>query len=65
MTSGFPDGDNLGSSSFDDFLARVYGTAGGFRPVRPLDLTGLMSEAARARPGGHRRRGRRPAGFHR
>jgi len=65
MTSGFPDGDNLGSSSFDDFLARVYGTAGGFRPVRPLDLTGLMSEAARDLLGTAAGRGRRPAGFHR
>ena len=48
MSSGFHDGDDPGSSSFDEFLARAYGAAGGFRPpARQLDITGLMSETAR------------------
>jgi ATP-dependent Clp protease ATP-binding subunit ClpC len=47
MTSGFHDGDDLGSSSFDEFLARVYGTTGGFRsPARRLDISTLMNEEA-------------------
>src|SRR5690242_6276761 len=47
MTSGFHDSDDLGPSSFDEFLARVYGTTGGFRsPARRLDISTLMNEAA-------------------
>jgi ATP-dependent Clp protease ATP-binding subunit ClpC len=47
MTSGFHDGDDLGPSSFDEFLARVYGIAGGSQPpARRLDITTLMNDAA-------------------
>src|SRR5689334_16040114 len=47
MTSGFHDGDDLGPSSFDEFLARVYGSTGGFRsPARRLDISSLMNEEA-------------------
>jgi ATP-dependent Clp protease ATP-binding subunit ClpC len=47
MTSGIPD-DDPASSSFDEFLERVYGAATGFRPpARRIDLNGLLSDQAR------------------
>ncbi|HEV8219057.1 MAG TPA: ATP-dependent Clp protease ATP-binding subunit [Streptosporangiaceae bacterium] len=47
MTSGSHDGDDLDPSSFDEFLARVYGTVGGLQPSGGrLDITTLMNEAA-------------------
>ncbi len=48
MSDDFYGSQGLGSSPFDDFLARIYGSAGG--PVRPgqrIDITQLMSGPAR------------------
>ncbi len=47
MTSGFYGPEDFGSSPFDDFLARIYGTGGPGRPVRRVDITRLMSAPAR------------------
>ena len=48
MSDDFYGSQGLGSSPFDDFLARIYGSSGG--PVRPgqrIDITQLMSGPAR------------------
>jgi ATP-dependent Clp protease ATP-binding subunit ClpC len=48
MTSGFYGPEDFGSSSFDDFLARIYGGGGGAqRPAQRVDITRLMSGPAR------------------
>jgi ATP-dependent Clp protease ATP-binding subunit ClpC len=47
MTSGFYGPEDFGSSPFDDFLARIYGTGGPRQPVRRVDITRLMSAPAR------------------
>ncbi len=47
MTSGFYGPEDFGSSPFDDFLARIYGTGGPGRPVRRVDITRLMSGPGR------------------
>ena len=42
MTSGFYGPEDFGSSSFDDFLARIYGGGGGVqRPAQRVDITRL------------------------
>jgi ATP-dependent Clp protease ATP-binding subunit ClpC len=47
MTSGFYGPEDFGSSSFDDFLARIYGGGGPQRPAQRVDITRLMSGPAR------------------
>src|SRR5580704_4695806 len=47
MTSGFYGPEDSGSSPFDDFLARIYGTGGPRQPVHRVDITRLMSAPAR------------------
>ena len=50
MSSGFYGPEDFGSSPFDDFLARIYGSggpAGSAGPVRRVDITRLMSAPAR------------------
>ena len=47
MTSGFYGPEDFGSSPFDDFLARIYGTGGPRRPAHRVDITRLMSAPAR------------------
>jgi ATP-dependent Clp protease ATP-binding subunit ClpC len=47
MTSGFYGPEDFGSSSFDDFLARIYGGGGAQRPAQRVDITRLMSGPAR------------------
>jgi ATP-dependent Clp protease ATP-binding subunit ClpC len=47
MTSGFYGPEDFGSSSFDDFLARIYGGGGAQRPPQRVDITRLMSGPAR------------------
>jgi ATP-dependent Clp protease ATP-binding subunit ClpC len=48
MTSGFYGPEDYGSSPFDDFLARIYGTGSGpGRPASRIDITRLMSGPAR------------------
>src|ERR1700739_2743813 len=40
--------EGFGSSPFDDFLARIYGTGGGpMRPNQRVDITQMMSGPAR------------------
>jgi ATP-dependent Clp protease ATP-binding subunit ClpC len=43
----FPGPEDFGSSSFDEFLASLYGGGGPRRQVRRVDITRLMSEPAR------------------
>ena len=47
MTSDFYGPEDFGSSPFDDFLARIYGTGAQGRQVRRVDITRLMSGPAR------------------
>src|ERR1700684_1636752 len=47
MTSGFYGPEDSGSSPFDAFLARIYGTGGPRQPVHRVDITRLMSAPAR------------------
>jgi ATP-dependent Clp protease ATP-binding subunit ClpC len=48
MSSGFFGPEGFGSSPFDEFLARIYGSAGGqLRPGQRVDITRLMSGSAR------------------
>jgi ATP-dependent Clp protease ATP-binding subunit ClpC len=48
MSSGFYGPEGFGSSSFDEFLARLYGGGSGQPlPVRRVDITRLMSGPAR------------------
>src|SRR6516225_6161228 len=48
MSNDFSGSEGLGSSPFDDFLARIYGTGGGpMRPGQRVDITQLMSGPAR------------------
>jgi ATP-dependent Clp protease ATP-binding subunit ClpC len=47
MTSGFYGPEDSGSSPFDDFLARIYGSGGPRQPVHRVDITRLMSAPAR------------------
>ena len=47
MTSGFYGPEDFGSSPFDDFLARIYGTGGPRQPVHRVNITRLMSAPAR------------------
>ena len=47
MTSGFYGPEDFGSSPFDDFLARIYGSGGPRRPAHRVDITRLMSAPAR------------------
>ncbi|HTT52228.1 MAG TPA: ATP-dependent Clp protease ATP-binding subunit [Streptosporangiaceae bacterium] len=47
MSSGFYEPDDFGSSPFDDFLARIYGTGSPGRAVRRVDITRLMSGPGR------------------
>ncbi len=48
MNSGYYGPEDMGSSPFDDFLARIYGAgAGGMRPAQRVDITRLMSARAR------------------
>ncbi len=47
MTSGFYGPEDFGSSPFDDFLARIYGSGGPRQPAHRVDITRLMSAPAR------------------
>jgi ATP-dependent Clp protease ATP-binding subunit ClpC len=48
MSSGFFGPEGFGSSSFDDFMARISGTGSGTpRPGHRVDITRLMSQPAR------------------
>ena len=47
MSSGFFGPEDFGSSPFDDFLARIYGSGGPRQPVHRVDITRLMSAPAR------------------
>ena len=48
MSSDFSGPEGFGSSPFDEFLARIYGTgAGPLRPGQRVDITQLMSGPAR------------------
>jgi ATP-dependent Clp protease ATP-binding subunit ClpC len=48
MSSGYYGPEGFGSSPFDDFIARLYGTGQGpVRPGQPVDITRLMSGPAR------------------
>jgi ATP-dependent Clp protease ATP-binding subunit ClpC len=47
MGSGFFGPEGFGSSPFDDFLARIYGSGGPQRPGHRVDITRLMSQPAR------------------
>ena len=47
MSSDYYDPGDLGSSPFDEFLARIYGGAGPGRSVQRVDITRLMSGPAR------------------
>jgi ATP-dependent Clp protease ATP-binding subunit ClpC len=47
MSSDYYGPADLGSSPFDEFLARIYGGAGPSRPVQRVDVTRLMSAPAR------------------
>jgi ATP-dependent Clp protease ATP-binding subunit ClpC len=48
MSNDFSGPEGFGSSPFDDFLARIYGTGGGqMRPGQRVDITQLMSGPAR------------------
>ena len=47
MTSGFYGPEDSGSSPFDDFLARIYGTGGPRQPAHRVNITRLMSAPAR------------------
>ena len=47
MTSGFYGPEDFGSSPFDDFLARIYGSGGPRRPAHRVNITRLMSAPAR------------------
>jgi ATP-dependent Clp protease ATP-binding subunit ClpC len=48
MSSGFYGSEGFGSSPFDDFIARLYGTGqGALRPGQRVDITRLMSGPAR------------------
>ena len=47
MTSGFYGPEDFGSSPFDDFLARIYGSGGPRQPAHRVNITRLMSAPAR------------------
>ena len=47
MTSGFYGPEDFGSSPFDDFLARIYGTGNPRQSAHRVDITRLMSAPAR------------------
>ena len=47
MSSDYYGPGDLGSSPFDEFLARIYGGSAAGRPVQRVDITRLMSGPAR------------------
>src|SRR5579875_1386097 len=47
MTYGPVDPDDFGSSPYDEFLARFFGSGAGQRPVRRIDISQLMTEQTR------------------
>ena len=48
MSSDYYGAEGFGSSPFDDFIARIYGTGHGpLRPGQRVDITRLMSAPAR------------------
>ncbi|HLH58951.1 MAG TPA: Clp protease N-terminal domain-containing protein, partial [Streptosporangiaceae bacterium] len=47
MTYGPVDPDDFGSSPFDEFLARFFGSGAGQHPVRRIDISQLMTEQTR------------------